>query len=142
MSSSHLNSFLRDSGRLYTIYLAVGLAAIPGGVVYAVLAVKGYGGWWSALLAIVFAFWMAKEAWRYVERAFFTLEFTASGVVVTWQVPATTVLVVLLWLPPMASLPRPVPITPRHPTEAGTVVTTGQPEQLTEQPIMTCEHGA
>ena len=85
MAFSHPNSFLRESYKLYVLYMVAGVAAIPAGVLYALLAVKGYGSWWTALLAIVLGFWLAKEAWRYVERRFFTPAFspTTSGAVTT-----------------------------------------------------------
>lgn len=146
---SHPNSFLRESGKLYVLYMVAGVAAIPAGILYAILAVKGYGGWWSALAAIALGFWMAKEAWSYVERKLFAPAFSssASGASATWslgQVPAVAVVAIVLSLSPVAPFTRPIPITPQQPTGAGTVVTISadQPEQFTEQSVLTYEHGA
>jgi hypothetical protein len=76
---SHPNSFLRESGKLYLLYMLAGVSAIPAGALYAILAVKGYDGWLSALLAIALGFLMAISTWKYVERKFFTLEYNPAA---------------------------------------------------------------
>jgi len=69
--SSRLSSFLRESGKLYVLYLAAGIAAIPAGVIYAFLVVTGYNRWWTVVPAIVLGFWMGRKAWKYVHGRLF-----------------------------------------------------------------------
>ncbi len=135
MTFSHPKSFLRESGKLYVLYMVAGVAAIPAGALYAILAVKGYNGWWTALPAIVFGFWMAKEAWSFVERKLFTADFAASGQRATWF-PAKPTLAVADLTISRATVPpaRPIPCKPQHQTGVGSVVTSGQSEQFTQQP--------
>jgi hypothetical protein len=79
--SSGLTSFLRDCGKQYILYLSVGLAAIPVGITYGILAVNGYGSWWTLLPSVVLASWLARKMWRYVKSKVsgFGYGFMASG---------------------------------------------------------------
>jgi hypothetical protein len=97
---SRLSSFLRESGKLYVLYLTAGIAAIPAGIIYAVLAVNGYDRWWTALPAIVLGFWMAKRMWKYVERKLIMLDYNSmasanAGVNIIREIQAGTA--VLIW---------------------------------------------
>lgn len=66
--------------------MVAGIAAIPAGLLYAMLDLYGYGAWWVALASIAAGLWMASCAWTYVDRLFFTKEFTASGgCIITWS---------------------------------------------------------
>ena len=69
---SRIGSFLREFGKLYILYMSAGAAAIPAGALYALLAAKGYDHWWTAVPAIILGLWMAKVAWKFVDRRFFT----------------------------------------------------------------------
>jgi hypothetical protein len=143
VSSSHPNSFLRESGKLYVLYMVGGVAAVPAGALYALLASKGFGQWWTALAAIVLGFWMAKEARDYVELKFFTRGFTASGASITWALTpaaATAVAALMLSLPPAARVVR-TPTNPLLPTGADTVATISVEEAgfCTEQRVLTIE---
>src|SRR5207245_11397627 len=64
--SSRLDSFLRESGKLYILYLSAGVAAIPAGLIYALFAVNGYDRWWSAVLCIGLGFLLAGGTWKYL----------------------------------------------------------------------------
>jgi hypothetical protein len=50
--------------------MAVGIAAIPAGVLYAFLVWRGYESRWTALLAIVLGCLCARLAWKMVDRKF------------------------------------------------------------------------
>lgn len=65
--SGRAGSFSRDAGKLYLLYLAAGLAAVPAGVAYALLAVNGYDRWWTALPAIALGLWTATRVWKFLE---------------------------------------------------------------------------
>ncbi|PYU27283.1 MAG: hypothetical protein DMG32_07795 [Acidobacteria bacterium] len=57
---------MRESGKLYILYLSAGVAAIPAGLIYALFAVNGYDRWWTAVPCIGLGFWMARETWKYL----------------------------------------------------------------------------
>jgi hypothetical protein len=76
---SQITSFLRESGKLYILYMSAGVAAIPAGVLYALLAVKGYDHWWTAVPAIIFGLWTAKRAWKFVDRRFFAIDYSTTA---------------------------------------------------------------
>ena len=50
--------------------MAVGVAAIPAGALYAFLAARGYESRWTILLAIIFGCVCARWAWKFVDRKF------------------------------------------------------------------------
>jgi hypothetical protein len=103
--SSHPSSFLREVGKLYILYMVAGVAAMPAGVLYAILRLKGYDGWLAAAGAIMLGLLIAKVAWSCVEWAVFTRYFVASGASTTWSLVPTTAIAVtslMLSLPPTA----------------------------------------
>ena len=58
--------------------MAVGIAAIPAGALYAFFALHGYATRWTALFAIVIGCYCARQAWKFVDRKFaFTQPFRA-----------------------------------------------------------------
>jgi len=62
---------LREFRKLYVLYISAGIAAIPAGFIYALLAAKGYERPWTAISTIVLGFLMARQTWKYIERKFF-----------------------------------------------------------------------
>jgi hypothetical protein len=50
--SSEIMPFLREVRTLYILYMSVGIAAVPAGVLYGVLALKGFDRWWTALACV------------------------------------------------------------------------------------------
>lgn len=63
-------SFWRNYVKLYLQYMAVGVAAIPAGALYAFLASRGYESRWTALLAIIIGCLCSRLAWKFVDRQF------------------------------------------------------------------------
>ena len=63
-NSSWLNSFKRT----YAMYMTAGAAAIPAGVVYALLSVNRWERWWSDLLVLAAGLLTAHLVWRYINR--------------------------------------------------------------------------
>lgn len=59
---------LRNIGRAYAMYMVVGAAAIPAGLVYATLAVTGRDRWWADLLILAVGLIAGHFAWRLVKR--------------------------------------------------------------------------
>ena len=107
-------------------YMVAGLAAIPAGALYAILSVEGYDRWWTALPAIVLGFSMAVKAWKYVDKKFFTLNFspTASGASISWSLaPAAVAVVIILSQAPTPCLRRSNPTQVHQRMGAGIVVT-------------------
>lgn len=64
--SSHRSLFLRESRRLYLLYVSSGIAAIPAGLIYALFVVSGHDDWWVAVSCILLGFWMARRTWAYL----------------------------------------------------------------------------
>ena len=64
-------SFLRESRRLYILYMVVGAAAIPAGVLYGVVALKGYDRWWTALACVAIGLLCAIRASRFIQERFY-----------------------------------------------------------------------
>jgi hypothetical protein len=136
--SYYLNSFLRESVRLYTLYMIAGVVAIPALSVYAVLSVEGYDFWWIAVAAIALGFLMAIKAWKYFDRLLFTRAFAVSGAMITWPlIPATAMLALALSQSPVVPAAEVGQITLPQAIDASIVLTTDQPVQLTEQPALT-----
>jgi membrane protein implicated in regulation of membrane protease activity len=50
------------------MYMVAGAAAIPAGILYAMLAVNGWERWWADLVILTGAVLMAHLAWRRIER--------------------------------------------------------------------------
>jgi hypothetical protein len=64
--SSTLIAYLRNSGRQYLLYLSVGLAAIPVGIAYGILVLRGYDHWWTLLACVAFGSWIALKLRQFV----------------------------------------------------------------------------
>jgi hypothetical protein len=58
---------LLENWRLYLRYMSVGVAAIPGGIAYGILAVHRYDRWWTALPSIALGLALGRMAWRYFD---------------------------------------------------------------------------
>ncbi|SRR6266513_376741 len=63
-------SFLRDEGKLYLLYVAAGIAAIPAGICYAIVAANGWERWWTVAPLLAFGLVSALFAWTYLEKKF------------------------------------------------------------------------
>src|SRR5713226_4718456 len=74
--SSRIKQFLRESARLYILYMSVGVSAIPAGIIYGILTVNGYSRWWVALLSIAFGLGFGRMTWKYVDSKLFWLRPT------------------------------------------------------------------
>jgi hypothetical protein len=74
-----ITSFLRESSKLYVLYMTAGVAAIPAGTLYALLAVKGYDHWWTAVPAIILGLWSARKAWKFVDRGIFMMGYNPTA---------------------------------------------------------------
>ena len=158
VKSLPLNSFLRESGRLYLLYMTAGIAAIPAVAIYAVLAAEGYRRWWTAVPAIALAFLMAVKAWQYVDRKLFTKESSVTASGMTWSfnevslgvpvpLPATAVVAMIFSLTPATSPARPILRITQQPVPPGIVLTIPEGEiepcsERTEKPELTYEYEA
>jgi hypothetical protein len=69
--SSLANSSLREAGKVYLLYIAAGVAAVPAGVAYSLLVVSGWERWWTVLPLLGTGFAMALLLWRLLERRLF-----------------------------------------------------------------------
>jgi hypothetical protein len=76
-------SFWRNYIKLYLQYMAVGVAAIPAGVLYAFLSSRGYETWLTALLAVAIGCVCARQAWQFVGRRFATAGRTLTAATAT-----------------------------------------------------------
>lgn len=56
--------------KLYVRYMGVGVAAIPGGIVYGILAVNGYDRWWTVLPSIALGLALGRMIWKYLDSKF------------------------------------------------------------------------
>lgn len=140
VTSSRLNLFLRESGKLYTLYMVAGAAAIPAGALYAILSVAGYGNWWSAILAIVVGLWMAEEAWRFVERTLFIRDFTLSGASATWPLCPVSGAVAVGRMPLLSrSAPTATPLTRAVQLAGTSTIVTTPVSQNAEHPVLTIQ---
>ncbi len=72
--SSRVNSSLRDAGKLYLLYMAAGIAAIPAGIAYSLVHVAGMERWWTISPLLIVGFSSAIFAWRYCERSLLLIE--------------------------------------------------------------------
>ena len=59
---------LKSFRRTYGMYMVVGLAAIPAGIIYAILAVNGFERWWTDVLVLIVGVLTAHAAWRSLTR--------------------------------------------------------------------------
>lgn len=67
----HGNRFLRESARLYVLYMAVGLAAVPVGALYGIAVANGYSRWWTAVLCIGIGLICGRVSWKFWDRKLF-----------------------------------------------------------------------
>lgn len=65
-------------GRTYAMYMVVGAAAIPAGILYALLAVNGWERWWADVAILAAGLAAAHFTWRLIERRAHRVE-TPSG---------------------------------------------------------------
>ncbi|HTC63609.1 MAG TPA: hypothetical protein VK709_12260 [Candidatus Saccharimonadales bacterium] len=61
-------SFLRDAGKHCLQYAVVGVAAMPAGLAYALLAISGYQGWWTVVPSVAFGLFSATVAWGWLQK--------------------------------------------------------------------------
>lgn len=64
----HSAFWLRESGRMFLLYLAVGAAFVPSGLVYALFALAGWNHWLVAVLLLGAGFLTAHFVWGSLER--------------------------------------------------------------------------
>lgn len=64
----HYALWLRDAKKTFLLYLAVGVAFIPGGLLYALLTILGWNHWAVAILSLAIGFLIAHFAWTRLER--------------------------------------------------------------------------
>jgi membrane protein DedA with SNARE-associated domain len=61
-------SYWRDWVTVYLMYLTVGTAAVPAGIVYGILSANGYARWWTAAICLAVGFVAGAWTWRHVSR--------------------------------------------------------------------------
>jgi hypothetical protein len=69
--SATRTSFWRDSRNLYLLYLVAGVAAMPAGLIYAILATKHLDRWWTTVPLLALGLVSALLVWSYCERHWF-----------------------------------------------------------------------
>jgi hypothetical protein len=72
--SATRTSFWRDARDLYVLYVIAGVATIPAGLVYAILAANNLERWWTAIPLLAFAVVSALLAWSFCERRWFSIQ--------------------------------------------------------------------
>ena len=60
----------RDETKLYLLYLAAGVASVPAGICYALLAAKGWERWWTVVPLLAFGLATALFTWKHLEKKF------------------------------------------------------------------------
>jgi membrane protease YdiL (CAAX protease family) len=73
--SNLAHSSFRNEARLYLLYVVAGAAAIPAGIVYAVLVATGWERWWTVVPLLAVGLGTALFAWRYVEKKYLGKRF-------------------------------------------------------------------
>jgi uncharacterized membrane protein len=61
-------SFWRDRSNLYVLYVIAGIAAVPAGLIYAILAASGRDHWWTTFPLLAAGLVSALLARQYYER--------------------------------------------------------------------------
>jgi len=69
MSTLAKSSF-RDETKLYLLYMAAGIGAIPAGICYALLAVAGWERWWNVLPLLALGLGSGLFVWKFAEKRF------------------------------------------------------------------------
>jgi hypothetical protein len=70
-SSLEVKRWLREWGRLYILFMSVGFSAIPVGIAYGFLSIKGYDSLWVAALAVTCGLLLGLASWKFVDSKFF-----------------------------------------------------------------------
>ncbi len=68
--SSLAHSSFRNEARLYLLYLAAGVAAIPAGIAYAVLVATGWGRWWTVVPLLLLGLASGLLGRKYIQKQF------------------------------------------------------------------------
>ena len=68
--SNLAHSSFRNEARPYLLYVAAGVAAIPAGISYAILATKGLERWWTVVPLLALGLATALLVWKRLERQF------------------------------------------------------------------------
>jgi len=63
--------WLHELGRMFLLYLAVGVAFVPFGLIYALLALAGWDHWFVAVVALAGGFLAARFVWAALEKRVF-----------------------------------------------------------------------
>jgi hypothetical protein len=69
--SLEVKRWLREWGRLYILFMSVGFSAIPIGIAYGFLNIKGYDSLWVAGLAVTCGLLLGRASWKFVDSKFF-----------------------------------------------------------------------
>ncbi len=70
--SATRTSFWRDSSNLFVLYVMAGIAAVPAGTVYALLAAGGWDRWWTTFPLLSVGVGSALLTWSFCEKRWFT----------------------------------------------------------------------
>src|SRR5712664_628630 len=60
----------RDETKLYLLYVAAGIGAIPAGICYALLVVAGWERWWNVLPLLALGLGSGLFVWKFAEKRF------------------------------------------------------------------------
>ncbi len=86
--SLKIERWFREWGRLYILFMSVGLSAIPVGVVYGFLKITGYDSLWVAGSAIACGLMFGLASWKFVDSKFFgPNQATAPATLIYTSVP-------------------------------------------------------
>jgi hypothetical protein len=72
--SATRTSFWRDSRNIYVLYMVAGVAAVPAGLIYALLAAKNLDRWWTTCPLLALGLISALLVWSYCERHWFSAQ--------------------------------------------------------------------
>jgi hypothetical protein len=61
--------------------MGVGIAAIPGGVIYGLLVAAGFARWWNALLSVTLGLWLGRTIWKRADARLFQPALVANRAV-------------------------------------------------------------
>jgi membrane protease YdiL (CAAX protease family) len=95
--SATRTSFWRDSRNLYVLYMVAGVAAIPAGLIYAILGAEGLDQWWSTVPLLALGVVSSLLAWSFFEKRWFPRQLSRSISIMAYEVS------------PMGIRPAPVP---------------------------------
>jgi hypothetical protein len=89
-------SFWRNYVKLYLQYMAVGVAAIPAGILYAFAVSRGYESRWLTLIILVVGGCCARWAWTFADRKLTAPELDTSMIGQT-DLPSTNMVINIIW---------------------------------------------